>query len=169
MRCQIFFIWWKVKHRKTPIFLIRWHLQKFDSGDFFEHVVFCYLGDGWKMDEFWRKSMDFIWRSRRALLRCFQKSFHNLKVKNPKQPLAKIFQFFNFVPHRSNYNPPNFCALKMIFDRERAKTLKNSLFKILRQSPTVVDKKKLPKWGKIAFSFKKFEPIRFSDLSFSKC
>ena len=123
--------------------MIRWHLQKFDSGDFFEHVVFCYLGDRWKMDEFWRRSMDFISRSRRALLGCFQKSFHNSKVKNPKQPLAKIFQFFNFVPHRSNYNPPNFCALKMIFDRERAKTLKNSLFKILRQSPTLKNTWKL--------------------------
>ena len=87
----------------------------------------CFLG----------KSMDFISRTANRVLECFQKSFHNSKVKNPKQPLEKIFQFFNFVPHRSNYNPPNFCALKMIFDRERAKKLKNSLFKILRQSPTL--------------------------------
>ena len=79
-----------------------------------------------------------ILRSTPRLLGCFQKSFHILKVKNPKRPAAQFFQFFNFVPHRSNYNPPNVCALKTIFDRERAQTLKNSLFKILRQSPTLI-------------------------------
>ncbi len=74
------------------------------------------------------KSMDLFSRTTPSLLGCFWKNFHMLKVKNPKQPLAKIFQFFNFVPHDSNYKPPNFCAIKMIFDRERAKKLKMSLF-----------------------------------------
>ena len=82
--------------------------------------------------------MDFIWRTTPELLGCFQKSFHILKVKNPKRPPAKIFAFFYFVPHVPNDNPPNFCTIRMIFDRERAKKLKISRFKILRQCPTLM-------------------------------
>ena len=88
----------------------------------------CFLG----------KSMDFISRTAHRLLGCFQKSFHISKVKNPKRPAAQIFEFFNFVPHDPNYNPPNFCAIKTIFDRERAQKPKTAVLKILRQSPTLI-------------------------------
>ena len=60
-------------------------------------------------------------------------------MKNPKRPAAQIFAIFYFVPLDLNYHPPNFCAIKVIFDRERAKKLKMSLFKKLRQSPTLIE------------------------------
>ena len=131
-----FFISCKVKKQlKTVVFLSRWYLQKFDSENFFKNVTCHYLEDEWKLRQFKWNSMDLISRTRIVLLGCFQKIFSHSKVNNPKRPLAKIFQFFHFVPHGPNYHSSNCCAIKMIFYRERAKTLKMSHFKILRHYP----------------------------------
>ena len=81
--------------------------------------------------------MDFILRTRRALFRCFQKSFHDLKVKNPNVPLPKFFRFAYFVPHAPNYHSPNFCAKRTIFDRERGEILKKVVLKNIVQCPTL--------------------------------
>ena len=103
------------------------------------------------MDERWTNFETNLWISFRDRDVHFwgvsKKVFTIRKWKILNNPLAKIFQFFNFVPNCSNCNPPNFCALKMSFERERAKKLKNSLFKILRQSPTLIHKMKNYFWG----------------------
>ena len=133
-----FFIPWKVKKQlKTRVFLIRWIFQKIDSGNFPRTTVCSYMGRGWSINNFSKNSTVRILRSTPRLLGCFQKSFHISKVKNPKRPAAQIFQFFNFVPHDPNYHLPNFCAIKTIFHRERAKMPKTTLLKILRQVPTL--------------------------------
>ena len=115
-----------------------WFLQKVDSKNFLINIICFYLDHEYRIAEFLKFSMVRILRSTPRLLGCFQKSFHIVKVKNPNVPLRKFFRFFNFVPHDPNYHPPNFCAIKTIFDRERAKILKITHCKILRQVPTLI-------------------------------
>ena len=109
---------WK-KQRKTLLFLIRWCLRNFDSGNFLHTVVcFCLVRE-WRISEKSRNSTAKISRSTYRLLGCFQKSFHILKVKNPDTHLRKFFQFLYFVSRVPNYNLPNVCTIRVIFDQER--------------------------------------------------
>ena len=115
--------------KKTCVFccFFTFHeIKNFDSTNLF-YIHICYSPSrNEQFMSFLGNSMVGICRLTYWLLGCFHKSFSNLKVKNPDVPLRKFFRFSYFVPHGPNYYPPNFCAIKMIFDRDRAWSIKVS-------------------------------------------